>query len=152
MNRYGDKPPFSMHVQSWWREQAKNADHDMWFRIMALALGTHRRNGHAGFGVGEIARELKVTDRKVSDGIRIAKKHGVIDNNSCSRCLIVPAHGIQGGLGHENDACAWHDGKRTGRRNKPQNRTYQTDHTDTPVAPELASQAESEAIKTLVGV
>jgi hypothetical protein len=70
----------------------------------------------------------------------------LIDNRSCARCLVVPAHGIVGGLGHENDACPWHDGRRTGRTRlkSPYVALGASRHPTTPAPAELQPQDRSD--------
>lgn len=114
-----------MHRQSFWEEVAADRDLPLWQRVAALAFACHRANGHANF-IGknrEIAfllgrdgpsgREC-VPANRISEAIARAKKAKWIDNESNSRCLVVPRHSIQGGLGKERDKCSVHFGKRTG--------------------------------------
>lgn len=105
--------PFAMHRQAVWRERAADPALPTWIRLAALALGCHRRNGHANFRQGEIAEILgtpgnPLSASSVSNAIRLAKKAGWIAQESGARCLVVPPHAVQGGLGHPGDRCAVH--------------------------------------------
>ena len=108
---------YGMHYQAVWRERgagrAPNPTMPVWIRVGALAFGCHRRNGHANFGPGEIAEILgtpgnPLSASSVSNAIKLAKNAGWIANESNSRCLVVPPHAVQGGLGHPNERCAIH--------------------------------------------
>jgi hypothetical protein len=109
--------PYAMHRQSVWKERAANRAANpvlpQWIRLAALAFGCHRRNGHANFVQGEIAEILgtpgkPLSPSSVSNAIKLAKKAGWIAQESNSRCLVMPPHAVEGGLGHPNDRCAVH--------------------------------------------
>jgi hypothetical protein len=109
--------PFAMHRQVVWRERAAsraaNPSLDDWIRVAALAFGCHRGNGHATFQVGEIGEILgtpgqPLTPQAVSNAIRRAKNAGWIAEESTARCLVVPPHAVEGGLGHPNERCKIH--------------------------------------------
>lgn len=119
--------PFSMHRQSFWEEVAADASLPLWQRVAALAFACHRRNGHANFVAKN--RELAyllgkpgddwtyVPADRISRAIARAKDAGWIAVESNSRCLVVPAHAIEGGLGSVYEKCAVHMGRRTGSSN-----------------------------------
>jgi hypothetical protein len=44
----------------------------------------------------------------VSNAIKLAKNAGWIGRESSSRCLVVPPHAVQGGIGHPNERCPIH--------------------------------------------
>jgi hypothetical protein len=106
-----------MHYQAVWRERAAsraaNPTMPLWIRIASLAFGCHRRNGHAAFKAGEIAEVLgtpgePLSPSSVSNAIKLAKNAGWIGRESSSRCLVVPPHAVQGGIGHPNERCPIH--------------------------------------------
>jgi hypothetical protein len=112
--------PFAMHRQSFWEEQAATLPL-AWQRLGAIAFATHKRNGHANFKPGDLAMMLgrpgpdgweSLSPTHLSNLIATAKKAGWLAPESNSRCLVVPCHAIQGGLGNPNDKCAVHHGKR----------------------------------------
>ena len=112
--------PFTMHRQTFWEEQAATLPL-AWQRLGAIAFATHKRNGHANFKAGKLAMMLgkpgpdgweSLSSTHLSNLIASAKKAGWLAPESNSRCLVVPHHAIQGGLGHENEKCAVHHGKR----------------------------------------
>lgn len=107
---------WSQHYQSIWRERADDATLPLWLRVASLAYGTHRGNGHANFGPGEIAAILGKPADRVSRALAQAKRKGWLSRESSARCLVVPPHAITGGNGHRREVCAVHVGKRTGRK------------------------------------
>ncbi|MGP4058499.1 hypothetical protein ACTWP6_27365 [Mycobacterium sp. 4D054] len=112
--------PFAMHYQSVWEERAAQRDMPMWARVSFLAFARHKANGHAIFAKGQLALLL---GRPTEDGFKPADKSNVqrairaaisnkwLDPESCSECLVVPSHAVQGGLGSENEKCSVHDRK-----------------------------------------
>ncbi|MGV0578974.1 hypothetical protein ABQE57_07995 [Mycolicibacterium elephantis] len=95
------------------RALALNADMPLRFRVAFMAYGSVRRNGHACFKPGELAQILGVRPDSLSRGIAKAKASGLLMYESSARCLVVPEHVVKGWLGHENDPCAVHHGKRS---------------------------------------
>lgn len=114
------EPAWLKHYQNVWLDRSSNLVFPDWFRVMALAYGTARANGHACFLRGEMAAHLDIPGTSVSRAIRTAKEYGVIAPESNANCLVVPPHAVVGGLGNAYDRCAVHDAKRTGQR-KPFN-------------------------------
>lgn len=112
--------PWAKHRQAFWREQAADHNLQLWQRVAFMAYGSHRCNGHANFIKRE--RELAhllgdknpVPANRLSEAIKKAKDKGWLAAESNARCLVVPIHAIEGGLGGEFDRCAVHIGKRTG--------------------------------------
>jgi hypothetical protein len=109
--------PFALHRQAVWKERAANhaANPTMpqWIRVASLAFGCHRRNGHANFKSGEIAEILGTPGKplsasSVSNAIKLAKSAGWIAQESTARCLVVPPHAVDGGIGHPNERCQIH--------------------------------------------
>jgi hypothetical protein len=139
---------YDLQYQAVWRERAVDFDHasPLWYRVMCLAYGSHRRNGHATFAPGEIAKKLHASsDSRVSDAIAEAKSRGLIDARSTSRCLIVPPHAIILGPGDANEPCAYCEGKRVGRRaHCPQIRSRASRRPIPQSAPERQPQSQSD--------
>lgn len=112
--------PWGRHYQTVWEERAGDPRMPLWFRVIALAYGKHRANGHAMFKAGQVGLvlgradpvtgELVPLDRgNVSRAIRTAVEYGLLDKSSGSRCLVVPGHAIEGGLGSPFEPCPQHD-------------------------------------------
>jgi hypothetical protein len=105
--------PYSMHRQKVWAERAADPNMMLWIRVAALAFGCHRANNHAPFKAGEIAQILGTPGHplrasSVSNAIKLAKQSTWIAEESTARCLVVPPHAVEGGLGHPNDRCHVH--------------------------------------------
>lgn len=103
-----------MHV---WQEHAANHEMPQWFRVLALAYGCHRANGHAPFPPGALALALGRPDRLTGELIpepnpgrvvRTAVRYGFIAEGSTVRCLIVKAHHIEGPNGDPRAECPVH--------------------------------------------
>lgn len=121
--------PWARHYQHVWQERAGNPALPLWFRVTALAYGSHRANGHATFGRGDVALVLGTVDpatgvltplirQHVHRTIQTAIGYGLLAAGSRSLCLIVPAHAITGGLGREDEPCPQH-GRARQRRTTP---------------------------------
>jgi hypothetical protein len=50
--------PFSQHRQGVWAERGKNPALPTWLRVAAVVFGKHKKNGHAHFAPGELAKLL----------------------------------------------------------------------------------------------
>lgn len=105
------------HYHSAWRDRAHDQRLDQWLRVTAAAYGGHRANGHALFERGELARitsTLNLTtgeltpNRNLSRHIAQAVDLGFLVKRSNSRCLIVPGHAVDGGLGDREEECPVH--------------------------------------------
>lgn len=119
------KPP-KRSVNSWvrtyqstWGEKASDhTNYPDWFRVWSLAIARSTANGHATFSPGEIARILGCPGPEgiwvpkpgsgVSQAVSLAKRKGLIDESSNARCLVLPAHAWQGGLGSPSRRCSVH--------------------------------------------
>jgi hypothetical protein len=101
--------PFSLHRQGVWTERGRNPALPTWLRVAALAFGKHKKNGHAHFASGELAKLLAKpgpdgvpklpSSSGVANAIKRAKAYGFIAEESTARCLVVPAHAVEGGMG-----------------------------------------------------
>lgn len=104
--------------QSVWDQIALDHIHPDWFRVLALAVARAHANGHANFASGEVAKALGQTgidgawmpkaSTGVSQAISLAKNKGLLDPRSNARCLVLPSHAWQGGLGSSAKRCAMH--------------------------------------------
>lgn len=108
-----------MTYQSVWDEHALNyRAHDAWFRVFALAVARTGANGHAPCARGEIAAVLgrkgnsgewiPASSSGVSQAIDLAKKKGLLHEMSHARCLVLPPHAWDGGLGSAVKRCPVH--------------------------------------------
>lgn len=110
---------WARHYQAPWQEKAGNPDLPKWFRVFALALGSHKANGHATFQPGDVSAVLGrvdlttgefTPDRDVRKHIATAVRYGLLAKGSSVRCLVVPAHSVEGGRGGQSGAgapCTW---------------------------------------------
>ncbi|GAB2589202.1 hypothetical protein [Microlunatus antarcticus] len=115
---------WAKHFQGPWREKANDPRLPKWLRLASLAYGTHAANGHATFARGELADVLGhlepatgevAPDQNVRRHVGQAVAFGWLASGSSSRCLIVPAHAIEGGRGGASAVtipCAWCSRKR----------------------------------------
>lgn len=112
-HKAGVQHPWARHYQTIWLERAGDARLPHWLRVAALAYGSHAANGHAPFAPGQIGivlgdPGLPLHRGNVQRAIRVAVKYGWLSPNSGSRCLVVPAHAIEGGVGSRFHACHHH--------------------------------------------
>lgn len=111
--------PFAMHSQPVWEERAANSDLPDWLRLVSLAYGKHRRNGHANFQPGDLRLALARVDTEtgvltpcvnVSRAVNLAVRHRWLARGSRTTCLVVPGHAVWGGsAGSEHAPCRVHD-------------------------------------------
>jgi hypothetical protein len=110
---------WAKHYQRIWEDRSGDPKLPPWLRVSALAYGMHRANGHAMFGVGDVRLVLSRVDEEtgeilmpstanVSHAIRKAVDFGFLEKGSGTRCLVVPGHAIEGGLGDPNEPCPQH--------------------------------------------
>jgi len=118
---------WSKHYHKVWEERTANTQLPDWLRVTALAYGRHRANGHAEFGPTDVAHILGKVDEEsgvfqpnqnVTRAIRTAVKYGFLAEGSKSRCLVVPAHAIEGGLGSPHARCPMHENTVKQRRQR----------------------------------
>jgi hypothetical protein len=112
---------WTRHFQDHYEGLAANAELPKWHRVTSLAYARHRANGHAQFGVGELADTLGtidlttgevVPDSNIARAIKVAVGYGMLAEGSSAKCLMVPRHAVMGGPGKEHDKCLWHDRRR----------------------------------------
>lgn len=103
-------------------QDAQNPNFPRWERVRFAALARVNRDGHAEFGMNELRGILGGTKRTpagvavpdlasaqtVTDAIRLAKEKGVIAEESCSRCLVIPGNGKSVSQGRGRTGCGWH--------------------------------------------
>lgn len=92
--------PWARHYQDEWERRAMDGRLPKLFRLVAVAYGTHRENGHANFAAGDLAHILgassstglwKPMDRSnVRAYIQKAIDCGLLAPGSCTECLVVP--------------------------------------------------------------
>lgn len=106
-----------MHRQRVWEERAADPQLPDWLRATAIAYGKHRANGHANFSRGALRHVLATVNRdtgeygeneNVSRAIATAVRYGFLARGSNTRCLVVPQHAVEGGLGNVHSPCVIH--------------------------------------------
>jgi hypothetical protein len=113
---------WAKHYQIEWENRMANTKLPLWLRIVCLAYGRHEANGHANFGRGQLLWILgtpatgdqpfkRVPREHVRQAIKAAVSYGWLAEGSCSECLIVPSHAIDGPSGNANKTCPVHDRK-----------------------------------------
>lgn len=111
---------WTRHYQAEWEIRSGDPRLPKWFRVTSLAYGMHRANGHAQFARGQIGLVLAsvdqatgeiVPDPNVGRSIRTAVEFGFLSPLSNSRCLVVPAHAIEGPHGNPHAVCPMHGGQ-----------------------------------------
>jgi hypothetical protein len=114
--RAGHLRGWAKHEQASWEEQARSQHVDLWQRVAFLAMGTHRRNGHAPFlNAEEVAERTTIPGKSAPDApeirraVRVAKARGWLGGQSNTKCLVVPPHWVSGGMvGGEYAPCHRH--------------------------------------------
>lgn len=108
--------PWIGQYQSEWQCRTANPRLPKWFRVVALAYGTHTMNGHSPQPPGAIADMLGTVnpetgelfpDRHVSRWIGDAIELGFLAKESSARCLIVPGHTFRSAPGSSRTPCSW---------------------------------------------
>jgi hypothetical protein len=119
--------PWTRHYQIGWENRAANTATPLWARVVSLAYGRHEANGHANFPRGELSWILGTPPKdgqpfkrrhrdSVRDAIAVAVKYGWLADGSCSECLIVPSHEIEGPMGNASKPCPVHERKNAQKR------------------------------------
>lgn len=102
---------WSAHAQDHWLEFAGNPNFPDYLRIVFVAYGRHRANGHARLDQGELVRFLVRKDgtlpdrRNVRHSIDAAIKLGYLQPASRVLCLVVSSDHVQGGKGDPDKRC-----------------------------------------------
>lgn len=102
--------PWAKHRQKVYLEMAQDERLPLWQRVAFVAMGLHKANRHAPLlrQRNELAAMLGKPSKRIVEAISEAKKRGWLAGESTTKCLVVPAHWIEGGLGGEYDACPVH--------------------------------------------
>lgn len=110
--------PWNKHYQAFWEMQSGNPCLALWLRVVCVAYGNNRKNGHCPLGPGALQLALAVMDNgqpkmpeknRVSEAIATAIKYQFLDPSSNARCLVVPRCCIRGGvLGSVGEQCKYH--------------------------------------------
>jgi hypothetical protein len=95
---------------------ASDTDRPLWDRLTMLVYGSARRNGHANFNAGELAKFFRVPPPRISEALRKAKEKGLIGQDSETKCVTVPSHIATGGDGSKYEVCGIHGARRVHRR------------------------------------
>ncbi len=105
--RYNQRTWAKHYQDAWVADAAKFDTLPIWFRMMALAYGSHKANGHANFRRGDLAKVLgepgpegewrPIDKGTIQKYIRYLISVNLLDPQSCSECLVVPRHRIEGG-------------------------------------------------------
>lgn len=103
---------WSAHAQDHWLEFSGHPHFPDYLRILFVAYGRHRANGHANLERGELARYLVRRDGTLPDrrviwtAIQKAVQLGYLLPESRQLCLVVSSHEVQGGKGKPDDRCS----------------------------------------------
>jgi hypothetical protein len=102
---------FDAHLQAHWMDFAGRPDTPDYLRIVFVAYGKHKANGHAKLDREELRHLLVRKDgtlpdrRNVWASIRKAVRLGYLDIRSQMLCLVVPGAHVQGGRGNPSAPC-----------------------------------------------
>jgi hypothetical protein len=102
---------WAAHAQDYWLEFAGNPNFPDYLRIVFVAYGRHRANGHARLRPGELATYLVRKDgtlpdrRNIRHSIDRAIDLGYLMPTSRMLCLVVSSLHVQGGIGDPDRRC-----------------------------------------------
>jgi hypothetical protein len=119
--------PWTRHYQIVWEKRAADHTLPLWLRLACIAYARHEANGHAPFKRGQLAwilgkppddnHSFRRVDRwTMQDALALAVRHEWLAEGSCTECLVVPGHAIQGPDGDANKPCPVHERKRQKER------------------------------------
>lgn len=116
-NKMTEDDPGAIHMHTYWLALANNEDlKPFWLRVVALAYGAQEMNGHAHYGKGTLAKFFQKKSSTLCNAIATAVDYGMLDEESNSRCLVVPKL-IRGGPRGITELCPEH-WRTTGRNLK----------------------------------
>lgn len=107
---FGDRD-WTAHAQDHWLDFAGNPNFPDHLRIVFVAYGRHRANGHAKLDQGELARFLVRRDGTLPDrrtlwhALNKAIGHEFLLPDSRALCLVVSSDHAQGGRGNPDEKC-----------------------------------------------
>lgn len=116
--------PWIGQYQTEWQLRSADGRLPKWFRVVALAYGTHTANGHAPQAQGVIADMLGTVDTdtgvimpdgNVARWIQAGVDRGFLATGSTARCLIVPGHTFRSAPGNPAQPCPWCHSRRRQR-------------------------------------
>lgn len=102
---------WAAHAQDHWLDFAGNPNFPDYLRLVFVAYGRHRANGHARLDQGELVRFLVRKDgtlpdrRNVRHSIDAAIRLGYLMPASRALCLVVSSDHVQGGTGDPDKRC-----------------------------------------------
>jgi hypothetical protein len=134
-----DKPPpdrkaptrthntWTRHYQIVWENRAHDYSLPLWLRLACIAYARHEANGHANFKRGQLSwilgtppkgdQPFKRVDRwTLSNALALAIRREWIADGSCTECLVVPGHAIEGPDGDATKPCTVHVRKQLGKK------------------------------------
>ncbi|QYJ05387.1 hypothetical protein KUV85_06825 [Nocardioides panacisoli] len=103
---------WAAHAQDHWLEFAGHPHFPDYLRVVFVAYGRHKANGHAKLNRGDLTRYLVRKDgtlperRTVSRAVDKAVQLGYLLEGSRMLCLIVSSDHVQGGKGQPEDRCS----------------------------------------------
>lgn len=106
-----DGHEWAAHAQDHWLEFAGNPNFPDYLRIVFVAYGRHRANGHARLDRAELTRYLVRKDGTLPDrrtqwhALDRAMQLGYLRPESRALCLVVNSEHVQGGIGDPNQPC-----------------------------------------------
>ncbi len=120
---------WTKHYQIVWEDRAADCELPLWLRASCLAYARHEANGHANFRRGQLSWILgtppkddkpfkRVDSSTIGDAIKRAVRYGWLADESCSECLVVPGHAVEGPTGNPHKPCAVHERKYGRKRNQ----------------------------------
>lgn len=128
-----DGRDWSAHAQDHWLDFAGHPDFPDYLRVVFVAYGRHRANGHAKLAQGELARFLVRKDGRLPDRRNIrhavdkAISLGYLLPESRLLCLVVSSHNVQGGIGDPDKRCTRDHTVRKGKDVSEQRRSGSND-------------------------
>lgn len=103
-----EENPGAVHMHTYWLALANDKNlKPFWLRVVALAYGAQRMNGHAHYGKGHIAEFFDKSPSTICNAISTAVGFGMLDEESNSRCLVVPKL-ARGGASSMSELCPEH--------------------------------------------
>lgn len=102
---------YAAHAQDHWLDFAGNPNFPDYLRIVFVAYGKHKANGHARLDRGDLARFLVRKDGTIPErrvlwsAIQRSIHLGYLTEESRALCLVVSSDHVQGGPGQPDEPC-----------------------------------------------